>query len=193
MKKLVLALLLLPVIANANSTSYWEIEHTAAKGEFDMLGVDEKYDINAVIASDSYVFNASYIISETIIDEKEYQIDISLKKSIGSFYKGSVYAGYGLKFYDKKYSEYIINKKLKAPGDEYIDSDDILDTVLLGYAKYNSKGIGFDVVASFEDDGDSSLGLTLRNPIGKNGAGLLLGISDDEVGISTSFGYSHAF
>ena len=172
MKKLALVLLLLPVICNANPTGYLEIEHTAAKGEFDMLGVDEKYDINSVIASDSYVFNASYIISETIIDEKEYQIGISLKKSIGSFYKGSVYAGYGLKF---------------------IDSDDILDTVLLGYAKYNSKGIGFDVVASFEDDGDSSLGLTLRNPIGKNGAGLLLGISDDEVGTSTSFGYSHAF
>jgi hypothetical protein len=185
MKKLVLALLLLPVIANANSTSYWEIEHTTAKDEFDMHGVAEKYDINFVIASDSYVFNASYIISETIIDEKEYQVDVSLKKSIGSFYKGSVYAGYGLKFYDKKYSEDIIMRGL--------EGDDILDTVLLGYAKYNSKGIGFDVVASFEDDGDSSLGLTLRNPIGKNGAGLLLGISSDEVGTSTSFGYSHAF
>ena len=180
MKRLVLALLLLPVISNANATSYWEIEHTAAKGEFDMHGVADEYSINFVTIGDRYASKASYVIADFAGNERDYQVDIDLKASVRDFSEGSVYLGYALKFYS-------------SDSMRGLEGDDILDTVLLGYAKYNSKGIGFDVVASFEDDGDSSLGLTLRNPIGKNGAGLLLGISSDEVGTSTSFGYSHAF
>jgi hypothetical protein len=180
MKKLALVLLLLPVISSANSTSYWEIEHTAAKGEFDMHGVADEYSINFLTIGDRYASKASYVIADFTGNERDYQVDIDIKASVRDFSKGSFYIGYALKFYG---SEFLHG----------LEGDDILDTVLLGYAKYNSKGIGFDVVASLEDDGDSSLGITLRNPIGKNGAGLLLGISDDEVGTSTSFGYSYAF
>lgn len=177
MKKIFLALVLAPLVSYADS-SFWEFEYTSKYKDFGNNDFDQ-FNLNYKIVTDGYSFNATYINSEilqridgALVDERHGELSVDLKLPLNSFYNGSVYSGLQINF----------------------DDGDFVDTTLFGYAKYDPAGIGFDFNAGFGDDGTSMLSLKLRQAIGTNGSGLLLGISGGRgVGKRISVGYSKAF
>lgn len=177
MKKIFLILILAPILSYADS-SFWEFEYTSRPKDFGNNDFDQ-FNLNYKVVTDGHSFNATYINSEVLeridgqlVDNRDGELAIDYKLSLNSFYNGSVYGGLQINF----------------------DEGDFEDTILLGYAKHDPAGLGFDFNVGFGDDGTSMLSLKLRQALGNYGSGLLLGISGSrEEGKRISIGYSKAF
>lgn len=170
MKKLILALLLLPAFSFADNVNFVSLNH--------MTLDDGTESLNAYSVGYQGVFGGKLAVGLSHLKSQDDTCDgcdiqsLSANYAFGSFDDGSFYLGVAF-----------------GDGSEL---DDSTDGINIGYAKINSDGLDYNVSASAVE-GVTALGVTLRAPIGDSGLGWQVGLSDTDGVTTTMAGISIAF
>ena len=161
MKKLAIALFLLPAFSFAESVDFVGVKYENGAG--DAAGIDG-YSIGVKsVMDEKSMLEFSYRNLSSEIDSA-YAFSTSLKFALHSFATGSAYIGGAY-----TWAEY--------------DSE-LNPTV--GYAKVTGEGLDYDVSVTFVDEGEDAITATLRGPVGDSGLGWSAGVgSDGDVTVTT--------
>lgn len=165
MKKLGLALLLLPTISFADNVNFVGAEYAWTSG-YTGLNVDG-YTVSYKAVIDE---NLSAGLGYVVIDVEDYygygyRSDVAIAQvdyAFGSFKTGSLYAGVGIGFSDGNTEE----------------------AVEVGFAKRSGEGFDYGLAVTF-DDGDSAVEASFRAPLGDSGLGWTFGVGVSD-GITAS-------
>ena len=172
MKKILAVLFAFSMCSTAQSESFVDISYLTWSGLPAGLNVDG-YGIEYSSVDDNVLLSAGDVIVD-VTDDYGYGIRddgaaFGGKLGIDSFAAGTFYAGAGLTLVDG-------------------ESDTSFG---FGYSKYKIDEFSYDLSVT-HSDGESTFGAQIRLPV-DNGGGILVGVSDAEIGNIVTLGYSFGY